>query len=242
MAAPALAAAGKWLHGVAHAAVERNTEPEGSMKGPERRLSAVLLAFLAACGGEAIAPERDAAGPVDVTTELANAQGSGPFAPITTSRGDTTFATFTVHPLRGGKFAVGAHQVDFPAFSICDPATSGYGPATWDLPCQPTFRSTRITAKAWTAENGHPQIEFSPALRFVPSDWPMNWVTLTFRDRKATNEELAALMTVLWVPERGATPVNEALTDPTLRARVNTASGTITRRVKHFSGYLVSAD
>lgn len=212
------------------------------MRSGSRRLAFALLAAVVGCGGETIGPVPDPSAPASIAPDEASANGGGPWSPVITRRGDTTIASFTVTPLRGGKYAVGPHRITFPAFSICDPETSGYGPETWDLPCTPTFRNTRITAKAWTTPSGRPQIEFSPALRFVPSGWPQNWVMLEFRDREAADETLAAMVKVLWIPAPGATPVDEAAADPTLRASVNAASGTVTRRLEHFSGYIVSTD
>lgn len=212
------------------------------MKGSgPRRLAVVLLAALAGCGGDAVAPGRTAQGPGRAVLEEAASQGStGQVS--TTRRGDTLIANYVYFPHRGGRFAVGQHEVSFPAYAVCDPATSGYGPGTWDLPCTPLLAPLKITAKTWTAANGMPRIEFAPDLRFRPSDWSLNWVTLQFRDQTASDSTLAELLNVLWVPPGGAEPIDERATDPTLRTYVNTRSGTIIRRIKHFSGYLVVAD
>ena len=96
-------------------------------------LSALGLAV--ACGGSPTEPGLPAAphGPVRATASNTatvtpgGASGSGSASTITLTIGPTTTATFQIN----------AHRVRSEAGSICDPATSGYGPAYWDQPCTP---------------------------------------------------------------------------------------------------------
>ena len=44
---------------------------------------------------------------------------------------------FVVDPTQPYTLKAGDHSVYFPANSICDPATSGYGEDLWDAPCTP---------------------------------------------------------------------------------------------------------
>jgi hypothetical protein len=152
---------------------------------------------------------------------------------------DTVWARFEYQPKSGGTYQIGEHGVIFPKRSICDPLTSSYGPTEWDAPCEPARQKIMITAKAWVDSLGHPRVDFSPALRFVPSDNTDNWVVLFLRDRSATFEELAPRLTIFWSPSPEEPAVDESITDPTLQTFTH-RQGYVYRRVKHFSGYLVA--
>ena len=146
---------------------------------------------------------------------------------------------FTVDPTKNETFVyMGEHKIVFPANSICDPATSSYGPTEWDMPCQPL--STPITVYADTMTlNGHPHLRFSPDLRFVPSADPKNWVMLYMKDPSASDPLLAPSLQILWEAPDGSL-IDERLSDPTLATQVQGSSSVVYRRVKHFSGYLVA--
>ena len=62
---------------------------------------------------------------------------------------------------------------------------------------------------------------------------------LFFQDRDAADSPLAAQLRIDWVPYIAASPVNEYATGPTLGAMVDTTSGIVGRKLKHFSGYMV---
>src|ERR687884_341265 len=87
---------------------------------------------------------------------------------------DSLSADFTVTPT-GGTFVLGAHAVVFPDHAICDPATSGYGPDTWDQPCTPLEEPIQIHAEVRN-ELGRTWVDFTPELRFVPTDDPNHYV------------------------------------------------------------------
>jgi hypothetical protein len=125
---------------------------------------------------------------------------------------------FVVGPA-GGRFALGADTLLIPPRAICDPRTSGYGDDTWNRSCTVATDSIEITADvreavpavASAASDGR-WIDFSPALRFVPTTDSTRWVRLTWRGRS--------------VGGRGAA----------------TDSGPVVwRRIRHFSGYQVHA-
>src|SRR5438105_6612637 len=44
---------------------------------------------------------------------------------------------FVVDPTQATTIKAGDHSVYFPANSICDPASSGYGEDMWEAPCSP---------------------------------------------------------------------------------------------------------
>jgi hypothetical protein len=149
---------------------------------------------------------------------------------------DSTAGDFYVGP-NGGVFMVGNHAVVFPAGSVCDPATSTYGRGTWDDACSPITRSLRVHAEIRRSD-GVTSIDFSPALRFVPSSSPSSWVWLLMYspDAKGATSDLARF-NIFYAPAAGAAPIDETSSDATLRTYVDTFSGISIRRIKHFSIY-----
>lgn len=145
-------------------------------------------------------------------------------------------ATITVDPNQSRTYAFGRNWIHFPEHSICDPATSSYGIGTWDTPCEPLRTPIEIHVK-WKHKGGHGYVEFEPELRFVPSSQVSDWVMLAIYDRKPLDSEDYR---ILWDARNGKL-IDEAATDPTLRADVDKRDQTVYRRIKHFSGYLVSA-
>jgi hypothetical protein len=148
----------------------------------------------------------------------------------------TTEFTVSQH---GGVFVVGNHAVVFPARSICDPATSSYGDGEWDAPCTPLKRAIKITARISTV-NGTRAVDFSPSLRFVPSAEPSRWVWIFMYTPEARGAQDLSQFNILFAPALGSTPVNDAALDPTLRTYVDTRLGVSSRRIKHFTGYVVT--
>ncbi|MCA1645118.1 MAG: hypothetical protein LC797_06495, partial [Chloroflexi bacterium] len=145
--------------------------------------------------------------------------GVAPLAPaasLMASRGtngggavDTAVTEFRVWAPRGGIFTVGGeHIVIFPMSAICDPATSGYGREEWDAACTPATGSVLIRARSWRSPDGHPRIEFEPALRFVPSAT----VRLEMRDRVAAR--MASGFSILSCDTEGC--YDESLADASL--------------------------
>lgn len=159
----------------------------------------------------------------------------------TSSSGGSGRMLFSVGPYSTVSMRLGDHRIYFPAGSICDPAVSSYGPTEWDRPCQPLRRYITISATWWTdAATGHPRIEFQPALRFVPTSDMSKWVTLTLKDPSASSTRPGQSLVIAWRDASGNW-VDESLTDATLRTTVDPSSGSVSRRIKHFSGYMVSA-
>src|SRR5918912_153091 len=87
---------------------------------------------------------------------------------------DSLSADFTVTP-SGGTFVLGRHAVVFPDHAICDPATSGYGPDYWDAPCTPVDTAVQFHAEV-RQQDGREWVDFSPQVRFVPTDDPAKYV------------------------------------------------------------------
>lgn len=155
---------------------------------------------------------------------------------------DSLSAEFTVTPT-GGVFNLGPHAIYFPAHSICDPATSSYGPGEWDAPCTPLTEPIRFRAEIREMD-GRSWVDFSPAVRFVPTEDPANAVWLYMKTASLSTDSDSALamlrhMSVLYSPALGDPGINEALTDPSLKTYVWLDGGVAFRRIKHFSGYNV---
>lgn len=149
---------------------------------------------------------------------------------------DTVYSDFTVSPL-GGRYSVvyGLLKIDFPAGSICDISTSSYGPGEWDKPCVPTVLPVRVKSKAWLDAQGEPHVDFQPAMRFSPA--VVGGVQLFLRDPQGLFDPTARIMYCATESKC----FDESLTDATLRTRFDSYNGMYYRRIKHFSGYNVTA-
>lgn len=199
-----------------------------------------VVAIAAACSDAPSAP-RVAERPGFYTSELQMAAsksapakgGKSPKDQIST----TGVATFTVDPRVSRVYAFGENWVYFPANSICDPATSGYGPGTWDTPCAPLTTPITITA-TWTPKGGHGYVDFQPAMRFAPSSNMWQWVIVSIKDRQMVS--MTSSYSILYQVGDDSF-VDESLSDPTLKAYIDWSNNTIYRRLKHFSGYMIQA-
>ncbi len=89
--------------------------------------------------------------------------------------------------------------------------------------------------------NGVKAIDFSPELRFVPSAQPTRWVWIFMYTPEARGAKDLTPFNILFAATPGASPVNDALTDATLRTYVDSRLGISSRRIKHFSGYVVAS-
>ena len=150
-------------------------------------------------------------------------------------------AQFTIDPTKAQNVVLGNHTISFPAYSICDPATSNYGTAFWDEPCTPLQKPITFTA-SWNDKSNHAFIEFEPSVRFVPPSRPRDtdrWVVLSLQERRALDHADDAYQ-ILWRGDQGGW-IDESLTDWTLRAWVDRSGRRVIRRIKHFSGYNVTA-
>jgi len=209
------------------------------------RIAAVslsLAAMLAGCRDGVVSP---AITPLEVPSASAPApislapQGR-PALDLTGGLPDSTSTDFVVGP-NGGLFFAGNHAVVFPAQSVCDPATSSYGPGTWDQPCVPLQSPLTVHAEV-RRHDGQTSIDFTPSLRFVPSSSPSSWVWIVMYtpDAVGTSTDLTSY-NILWESALGGATVDEAQSDPTLRTYVDTFHGQSLRRIKHFSGYTIDS-
>ncbi|HWE44339.1 MAG TPA: hypothetical protein VG432_17695 [Gemmatimonadaceae bacterium] len=153
---------------------------------------------------------------------------------------DSLSADFTVTP-SGGMFSLGNNAVYFPANSICDPATSGYGPDQWDAPCTPVDHDMQFHAEVRRdTVSGQSWVDFTPAVRFVPSTDPSQTVWMIMKPGTDLTADNYTAFGVQWMPDGSPdVAVNEATTDPNLKTYVDIERDVVFRRVKHFSGYIV---
>ncbi len=209
------AAIGLAANGLATACADGPTAPVGAPAGaPARALAARLPGTSISLGSS-------------TTTSTSTSTSS------TTGAGSTAAVTLTITPTTTATFTINAHRVRIVAGSICDPATSGYGPGLWDAPCTPASKTVTVQATSTVGADGHPVVTFSPDLRFVPGKVNTIWLL----DREAAAQQSGVLA---WCPTGGAACVDEGATDPSLVTRY-TADGFAYRRLKHFSGYTVTA-
>jgi len=195
----------------------------------------VTMALLAGCQDNTVsAPQQTSVAP----TLMMMAPNEAPRLALTGIASNNLTAEFTVTS-KGGVFMVGNHAVVIPAHGICNPTTSSYGPGTWDSPCRALTRDLKIHAEV-RVEGGRTWVDFTPALRFVPSDNPANWAWIYLYTPKATGAHDVSSFNILYASSIGGTTLDESLQDPTLRTYVDTRSGLSVRRIKHFSGYTSS--
>ena len=198
----------------------------------------LLLLGLAGCRDGVVSPTESPAlaPPKAAPAPMSLAPQGRPRLALSGGLPDSTAVDFYVGP-GGGVFYAGNHAVVFPAGSVCDPATSTYGPGTWDDACSPLQSSLKVHAEV-RRRDGMTAVDFTPALRFVPSTNSSKWVWIVMYSPEAKDAtgDLSRF-NILYARTIGATPVDETASDATLRTYVDTWSGVSIRRIKHFSAY-----
>src|SRR5262245_7275499 len=181
-----------------------------------RVLAVAALATLAACGDSSLTTSRQRSLPSD--------------RPVLDKMLSSTTITYT--PWDGLYASLGSGNVLYiPSGGVCDPATSSYGVGKWDQACTAASKPITITVQNWLDDQGHPYVQFQPALRFVPG----TFVVLYIAHNKAVHHRPAR---IVYCPDGGSC-IDEAKTDLTLFTLH--WSGGLYRRIKHFSGYNVAA-
>ncbi|HET9424096.1 MAG TPA: hypothetical protein VFO55_01895 [Gemmatimonadaceae bacterium] len=127
---------------------------------------------------------------------------------------------------------IGEHVIHIPAGAICDPTESTYGATEWDKPCKPLSGSISIKATALRNAQNQPYVDFQPALRFAPD----KNVMLFLRNGRSTH---ATWLGVDYCDNQGIC-VDESINDPSLKPFRVGRTSLIGRRIKHFSGYVVT--
>jgi hypothetical protein len=211
---------------------------EETMRPPNWKTVSTLVTMLVIAGcndaGISSPPTSQA-----TSVSMMLAPDGAPTLSLTGTAADNLSADFTVTPA-GGTFAIGNHAVVFPANSICDPATSSYGPGTWDDDCTPASGAIAIHAEVKTSTVGT-WIDFTPALRFVASRNPHDYVWIVMNTPTAIGATDLSKFGIFYAAALGAPAVNDSPNDPSSRTFVDTYRGITTRRIKHFSGWYNSS-
>lgn len=191
-----------------------------------------VAALFAACSENSIAPAAQAS---DESTTFE--YGGGASADL--SPKDTLGFSITIDPSRQTYYDLGSgNSIMFPAGSLCDPTKSSYGIGEWDKPCSRATSPVTVAVRAWLDSQGHPRVDFTPNVRFVPSWDSRQWVRITFSDLQAS---LDLSFNILYCQNANGHCQNEAKTDFTLVTLRDPITHKLTRRIKHFSGYNVAA-
>jgi len=211
------------------------------MRGTLRTLVAtVVVAAVAGCSDSATSP-RDA-------SMRALSPGGVPTLDLTPTFSSWRVTTFTVTSA-GGKFSTGdgLYTLVFPANSVCDPATSSYGPGTWDQPCTTLVDGQSVTVTATYGFTNHGlSVDFSPALRFNPKTEVRIYtgvyapILTLFSSYFAANPSSLHFLGIYYAPNLSSAGTTDAAFDSSLITHVNLTTGLVWRRVKHFSGYNVT--
>jgi hypothetical protein len=203
-------------------------------------LIALLALLLSGCAGDSLSgPGSDATPWGGLTVSRGPAGVPRPDVIVHHVADDSASAEFTVTP-SGGVFSLGPHAIYFPPNSICNPGSS-YGPTEWDAPCEQATDPIRFRAEVRSLD-GRSWVDFTPAVRFVPSADDANGVWLYMKTSAISADadvvrDVLRRMAILYSPAIGVDGVNEALADPSLRTYVWLDGGIAFRRIKHFSGY-----
>jgi len=193
--------------------------------------SLAAMLFLGACSEQPT-------GPAIAGLEQSQERTS-PFVPTDAAKAlvgvaDGTYI-FTVDPTVDQAINLGPNHLNIPANAICDIATSTYGASRWNDECSRQTAPVEITAIVRNAASDSPSIDFYPAMRFspdkqvklhiyVPVDaeaFQKNWVMKYCDDAKVC--------------------VDESVKDADLRSFVDSENKIVFRRIKHFSGYILSS-
>ena len=183
-------------------------------------LLVVSAMMMAACAGDSTSPNAATMAPRDASKALVGVI-------------DGVY-TFTLDPSQPQTIQLGASSLQLPASSDCEIGTTSYGPSEWNNACTPAALPVTITAVVKNAATNHPSIEFSPAMRFNPST---NVMLHLFVTDAAT---LSNMTVMKYCGPFAAVCVDESTTDSSLQTTVNAAAGQVSRRIKHFSGYVVA--
>lgn len=210
-----------------------------------RNLAALLLAAstvaLGACSDSPVAPRETApalgasarALPTPAALAASLTFGAGATITATSTVAGVTHQTVIIDPSANVAFSADDHMVTIPAGAICDPLTSSYGPGTWDAACSAATQPITFEVTSWTDASGQSRVEFLPDVRFSPTK-------LVGLYLKSVTGATSTSASINWCRVGMTGCENEALSDASLATQRDPASGYVYRRVKHFSGYMVS--
>lgn len=194
-------------------------------------LSGVVVAT-SACAVDATAPASFAA---PESAVMAKGEQKGEWLDWRGNGGSGTSYTVTIDLRRRNVLRFGQYALDIPEHAVCRRDTSAYRTVRFDEECRSAKGRLTITAKVHSTVSGYPHIELQPEMRFDPRK------TVTLSVEMPHLASLSPDWRILYCPTRLLSGcVDEALLDPSLATRVDDTTGTLFRRIKHFSGYYVS--
>lgn len=160
-----------------------------------------------------------------------------------------------VIPAVGGQISIaGLYTLDVPANAVCDPnaqdSQEGYAAGAWDSPC--TIASGDISVHV-TMQWSHNRLwaDFSPALRFAPSANVVLSTDITSSGVRSyagydasghafdNSNGRSKKWGILYSTQIDGKPTDDARADASVKTTIDFATGRISRRVKHFSGYSI---
>ena len=203
-------------------------------------LVGAVAALAVACRDSAVAPARSATSLSAAASPSLSAGGN--------NQNRTLIGTIELSP-NGGTYHVGDFDIVMPAGAVCDPATTKYGARHWDDDCTPAASSVTVNVIA-RKQGNDVSVDFQPDLRFRPA---AGWVviqTSAYSDL-LTSSAVRQLspssgffenFSIQYAPTGGGRQINEfrSTGDQSLLTHVDLGTGLVWRRVKHFSGYIVS--
>jgi hypothetical protein len=139
-----------------------------------------------------------------------------------------------------GSVRVGDFTLTWPENAVCDPVTSGYGWGYWDKACTAAPADIPMTVKVWK-DNGQVYADFSPDIRFSPDKNVTLRVNRPGIVGRTVSWQLVAEYSIYYTYRLGDTRhyIDEAWFDYSQRSNFNTTTGDVSRRIKHFSGFVI---
>jgi len=201
-----------------------------------------VAVFAASCSDAVVEPTR--------STEALSASTSPSLSRNHNNSSErTVIGTIDLSPA-GGTYHVGDFDVVIPAGAVCDPRKTKYGVKHWDDDCSPAKGSVTVDVVART-QKGQVSVDFQPDLRFRPSAGWVRIETRAYRDLlKSDGVHQLDLQSpyfnqfaIFYVPTGTSSGIDELRStgDASMVTHVNLSTGVVWRRVKHFSGYLISS-
>lgn len=188
---------------------------------------ATLAVLVAACSESSTGPEHAISRGPSLPTMAAPVRLTE--AQLESSNSSYRFS-FIVSP-NGTSYTDGVNTITFPAGAVCG-SGSGYGPEHWNAPCTAVTEDILFTVTL-SQVNGVRSVHFSPDVRFVPG----KEVVLSMSAESLPDSGVTP-PTIFWSPD-STQLVDEGAVDSSLETWLDSATGKLMRRIKHFSGYTV---
>jgi len=206
-------------------------------------LIAGALVIVVACSDSVIPTQPSAERAVSTLVTLGG-PGSSSIRGNRREEADAKPVSFDIKP-KGGRVRAGAFELVYSDNAVCDPATSGYGPDVWKTPCQALTKPIRITGKVWV-QDGMTFTDFSPDIRFNPASDVYLTVKINDIQHLRPQADWADTYGIWYTTRVGDVRylINDAADNPELTTvfetdRKGNATGWVTRKIWHFSGYFV---